>query len=73
MGDFGPNLGNEIPDKPGTGEFINYFPGWIGANPNESGLIPSKEVTFKDTPVRKIGNIISLVSLAALIWKRKRL
>ena len=31
------------------------------------------QLKFKDTPVRKIGNILSLVSLALLIWTKKRL
>ena len=70
IGDFWPNFGHEIPDKPSDGRYINYFPGWVGAEPH-GGLIPSGVVEFKDTPVRELGNIISLVSFGLLIWKRK--
>lgn len=73
IGDFWPNFGHEIPDEPNTSESINYFPGWVGASPDENGLIPLKEVVFKNTPVRKVGNIISVLSLLSLIWIRKRL
>ena len=72
IGDFWPNFGHEIPDKPSDGRYINYFPGWVGAEPH-GGLIPSGVVEFKDTPVRELGNIISLVSFGLLIWKRKHL
>ncbi|KKU10079.1 MAG: hypothetical protein UX13_C0021G0009 [Candidatus Woesebacteria bacterium GW2011_GWB1_45_5] len=61
IGDFWPDFGHEIPDKPSDGKYINYFPGWIGAEPDENGLIPAEGTTLTDTPVRRIGNIISLV------------
>lgn len=73
IGDFWPNFGHKIPDKSATGEFINYFPGWMGANFDKNGLIPAKSTHFSDTPVRKTGNLISLGSLIFLVWKRKRL
>ena len=51
--------------------YINYFPGWVGADPKD-GLIPSGNVEFKDTPIRKLGNIVSLISLLGIIiWKKK--
>lgn len=76
IGDFWPNFGHKIPDSPSNGKFINYFPGWIGAMPL-NGLIPSNDVKFTDTPVRRVGNIISLVSILGLAvfsiktWKEK--
>lgn len=73
IGDFWPQFGHEIPNMPSDGNYINYFPGWESIKPQESGLILSYESKFKDTPVRKIGNLISLVSLILIIWKRKLL
>ncbi len=73
IGDFWPDLGHTIPDKPATGEFINYFPGWVGALP-VNGLIPAKGTRFTDTPIRSLGNIISLISLlfiTVLLIKQK--
>lgn len=71
--DYWPNFGHNIPDKPATGEFINYFPGWISASSQKDGLIESKDSVFKDTPIRTVGNIISLVSLLGIIIWRKKL
>lgn len=62
IGDYWPKFGHEIPTSPSDGKFINYFPGWVGAEP-EGGLIPSEGTKFKDTTVRTVGNIISLVSI----------
>jgi hypothetical protein len=75
IGDFWPNFGHKIPDKPSDGSSINYFPGWNLA-PNKDGLIPAVGAVFKDTPIRKVGNIVSLVSLVGtgvylIIWRRK--
>ena len=76
IGDYWPNFGHKIPSTPSDGKFINYFPGWVGATP-VNGLIPSNGVRFTDTPARKIGNIISLVSLFGFVifslktWKEK--
>jgi len=75
IGDFWPNLGHAIPDVPSDGKYINYFPGWVSKVPAQNGLIPSKGSVFTDTPVRKIGNIISLVSIlgfAAVFITRKK-
>lgn len=63
IGDFWPNFGHKIPDKPTDGKYINYFPGWISAIPEREGLIPRVGSKFSDTPVRRVGNIISLVSI----------
>ena len=71
VGDFWPDFGHKVPDKFATGEYINYFPGW-NREPNSNGLILAKGAAFKNTPVRTIGNIISLVSLATLIVLCKR-
>lgn len=68
IGDYWPNFGHEIPDKPASGEFVNYFPGWVGAVPNKDGLIPSIGTVFTDTPIRKIGNMISVISFAGLVF-----
>lgn len=72
IGDFWPRFGHQIPDTPSDGTYINYFPGWVGADPKD-GLIPSDNVKFKDTPIRKVGNIVSLVSLLGIIIWRKKL
>ena len=72
IGDFWPNFGHKIPDTPSDGTYINYFPGWVGADPKD-GLIPSGNVEFKDTPIRKLGNIVSLISLLGIIIWRKKL
>ncbi len=73
IGDFWPDFGHIIPNKPSDGRYLNYFPGW-NREPDKDGLIPSDGAVFKDTPVRRIGNIISLVSLVGLIGlcRRKR-
>ncbi len=73
IGDFWPNFRHKIPDSPSDGKYINYFPGWVGATPGSDGLIPSKGTKFTDTPIRKTGNIVSLVSLLfLLIYSRKK-
>ncbi len=71
IGDFWPLFGHEIPSVPSDGKYINYFPGWESSAPIENGLILSEGSKFKNTPIRTIGNIISLVSLTILVWKRK--
>lgn len=71
IGDFWPQFGHEIPSKPSDGKYINYFPGWESSKPMEGGLIPVEGSKFKDTPIRMFGNILSLVGIALLIWKRK--
>ena len=73
IGDFWPQFGHEIPDKPSDGKYINYFPGWESLQPMQNGLISTEGSTFKDTPIRKLGNIISLLSLGFIIWKRKHI
>lgn len=77
IGDFWPNFGHPIPQKPSEGLFINYFPGWIPDNHN-NGLIPKNGSVFKDTTTRKIGNAISLLSVVSLLvwvtmlkWKKE--
>lgn len=71
IGDFWPNFGHEIPNMPSDGEMINYFPGWIPEN-HVNGLIPSYGSIFKDTPVRKVGNTISLITLIGfIVWRTK--
>jgi hypothetical protein len=77
--DYWPNFGHKIPTSPSDGKYINYFPGWVGAAPNEEGLIPSEGSKFTDTPIRKIGNIVSLASVVGVLllaviknkWKEK--
>lgn len=79
IGDYWPQFGHVIPTVPSSGEYINYFPGWVGAIPDNSGLIPASGTKFTDTPIRKFGNIISLVSLFGFgfvlrknkIWKKE--
>ncbi len=61
--DYWPKLGHEVPNKPSDGKYINYFPGWVSESPNINGLILAEGSKFTDTPVRKIGNIISLVTI----------
>ena len=67
IGDFWPLFGHKIPDEPASGEFINYFPGW-NHSLDENGLIPAKGAVFSDTLPRRVGNIISLVSLCVIIF-----
>jgi len=77
IGDFWPNFGHKIPNSPSDGKYINYFPGWVSSTPEVDGLILAGGSVFTDTPIRKVGNIISLVSLATLViystkkWKEK--
>jgi len=66
IGDFWPNFGHKIPQSPSNGTYINYFPGWISEQPPVDGLILAEGAKFTDTPIRKIGNIISLVALIGL-------
>ena len=76
--DYWPLFGHEIPLTPSDGTHINYFPGWVGAEPKD-GLIQSDGAKFTDTPIRRLGNIISLISVLGLIfvvlrnkiWKEK--
>lgn len=75
IGDYWPLFGHQIPSEPSNGEFINYFPGWkvkengslIDAKPNSEGLIPAEGSVFTDTPVRRVGNIISLTVLVLVL------
>lgn len=74
IGDFWPNFGHEIPQKPSDGKYINYFPGWVSQSPPANGLILSEGAKFTDTPIRTIGNIISLASIVILsvcVFKKK--
>lgn len=71
VGDFWPKFGHIIPNKPSDGKYINYFPGW-NKEPNKDGLILAEGAFFRNTPVRNIGNIISLMSLVVLIILCKR-
>lgn len=66
IGDFWPKFGHQIPDKPGNGDLINYFPG-ANYEPDKNGLISSRGAIFNDTPVRRIGNIISLATICATL------
>ncbi len=67
IGDYWPQFGHKIPDKPSDGKYINYFPGW-NYTPDKNGLITSEGAIFTDTPVRRIGNVVSLVSLVGLLF-----
>jgi hypothetical protein len=75
INDYWPLFGHSVPNTPSDGKYINYFPGWISSAPVENGLIPSKGAVFTDTPVRRIGNIISLLSIITavtiIVIKRK--
>lgn len=79
IGDFWPNFGHTIPKNPSDGKYINYFPGWVSRISEQGGLIPAAGSKFTDTPVRSMGNIISLVSIIAFLaivsipkrWKEK--
>lgn len=74
INDYWPLFGHKVPSVPSDGKYINYFPGWTSAVPVKDGLIPSQGAVFKDTPVRSIGNTISLLSVivAIIIIVRKR-
>ena len=75
IGDFWPNFGHKIPTLPSDGTYINYFPGWISKIPEKDGLILSKGSVFTDTPIRKIGNIISGISFLgflAFVFSKKK-
>lgn len=67
INDYWPLFGHKVPSVPSDGKYINYFPGWIPATPDKNGLIPSQGTVFTDTPVRKIGNIISLISVLFMV------
>lgn len=67
IGDFWPNFGHKIPDKISDGKYINYFPGW-NYLPDKNGLIPSKGAKFSNTPIRTIGNSISIVGIISFIY-----
>ena len=66
IGDFWPNFGHEIPTVPSDGRYINYFPGF-NYSPDENGLILAEGAEFENTQIRNFGNIISLVTLCAII------
>lgn len=65
IGDYWPNFGHKIPDKISDGSSINYFPGW-NYQPDKNGLIPSRGAVFSNTPVRTIGNYLSLIGIG--VW-----
>ncbi len=65
IGDYWPNFGHKIPEKISDGKYINYFPGW-NYQPDKNGLISSQGAVFTNTPVRSIGNLISLSAIG--IW-----
>jgi hypothetical protein len=67
INDYWPLFGHKVPSVPSDGKYINYFPGWIPAAPDKNGLILSQGSVFTDTPVRKIGNIISLISILFMV------
>ena len=67
IGDFWPNFGYKIPSLPSDGKYINYFPGWVSKVSQKGGLIPAAGSRFTDTPVRVIGNIISIVSIIGFL------
>lgn len=72
IGDFWPQFGHKIPDEPSDGKYINYFPGWESLKPLENGLIIAEGSQFKNTPIRNIANVISLIGVLFItIWKRK--
>ncbi len=64
--DYWPVFGHKFPDKISDGTQINYFPGW-NKTPDKNGLIIAKGAVFENTPIRTLGNVISLVSLTAWI------
>lgn len=78
IGDYWPQFGHSIPSIPGDGKYINYFPGWVSKTPPKDGLIPSEGAFFTDTPIRRLGNIISLTAIFVFVvifvknkkWKR---
>jgi hypothetical protein len=67
INDYWPLFGHKVPNVPSDGKYINYFPGWESTAPVKDGLIPSQGAVFKNTPVRSIGNVISLLSVIAAI------
>jgi hypothetical protein len=79
IGDYWPLFGHDIPTIPSGGKYVNYFPGWVSNVPKKDGLIPLEGSVFTDTPVRRIGNIISIISIACLLmgsvlikkWKKE--
>lgn len=76
INDYWPLFGHKVPSVPSDGKYINYFPGWIPATPDKNGLIPSHGAAFTNTPIRMIGDIISLISvlfmITIVIVKRKK-
>ena len=72
--DYWPNFGHKLPDKISDGKYINYFPGWnhqpdkqsLGSSAPKDGLILSEGAIFSDTPVRTLGNWISVVAVG--VW-----
>jgi hypothetical protein len=67
INDYWPLFGHKVPSVPSDGKYINYFPGWTSTTPVKDGLIPSQGAVFKNTPVRSIGNTISLLSVIAAV------
>lgn len=63
--DYWPNFKYNIPSQISDGKYINYFPGW-NKEPNEMGLIVKEGAVFYDTPIRAVGNLISLFSI--IVW-----
>lgn len=72
IGDYWPQFGHVIPNTPSDGKYINYFPGWVGVEPL-GGLIPSSGAKFTDTPIRRVGNIISLISIVGIVVFKKKI
>lgn len=68
IGDFWPKNGFPIPANPNQSGLINYFPGWEHNGEIENGLIQKEGAVFKDTPVRMIGNLISLTGILTAIF-----
>lgn len=64
--DYWPNLGHNLPDSPSDGKYINYFPGWEGQFVSD-GLMLKEGSKFSDTPIRKVANTISLISIIGLV------
>ncbi|HEX6977558.1 MAG TPA: hypothetical protein VF185_04395 [Patescibacteria group bacterium] len=71
INDYWPNFGHKLPDKISDGKYINYFPGW-NYQPDKNGLIPADGAVFSDTPVRTVGNWVSVLAvvLVAATWKK---
>jgi hypothetical protein len=68
IGDFWPKYRHPIPSAPSDGKYINYFPGWLSQSTPSAGLIPAEGAVFKDTPVRRIGNLITLLAMLSFVF-----